>query len=219
MEYNTARNHLIIPEYGRHIQHFIEDTCKIESREERNKRAQYIVNVMGALLPHLRDITDFKHKLWDHLFIISGFKLDVDSPYPVPTANALRVKPKKPSYPTYKIRWAHYGKNIEKVIGEIIQMEEGAARQKLTVDLANFMKILYVTWNKENVEDQLIIDQLKELSNGKLHLSDNFRLQEIKDVQAAASSITKTSKRTIKEKAPKREMQNGGRRYPSKKKR
>lgn len=102
MEYNTTRNKLVIPEYGRHIQRMIEQTCLIEDREMRNLHAQSIVNVMGTMLPHLRDVVDFKHKLWDHLFIISNFKLDVDSPFPIPSVMTYQVKPKKLSYPTYK---------------------------------------------------------------------------------------------------------------------
>ena len=198
MEYNTTRNKLVIPEYGRHIQRMIEQTCLIEDREMRNVHAQSIVNVMGTMLPHLRDVVDFKHKLWDHLFIISNFKLDVDSPFPIPSVMTYQVKPKKLSYPTYKIRYAHYGKTVEKMIAEIRLIADGPSKQKLIVDLANFMKLLYVTWNKESLDDQLIIDQLRELSKGDLRLSDGFKLAEIREHQQGNGAPIKAQKRQIR---------------------
>lgn len=208
MEYNTSRNKLVIPEYGRHIQRMIEQTCLIEDRALRSERAQAIVNVMGTMLPHLRDVVDFKHKLWDHLFLISDFKLDVDSPFPIPTAFTYQVKPKKPAYPTYKIRYAHYGKTVEKIIAEIKLLPEGVTKQKLIVDLANFMKLLYVTWNKESMDDQLIIDQLRELSKGELRLSDGFKLSEVKELQQGNGAPVKAQKRQMR--PPSRGQKPGG---------
>lgn len=168
MEYNSQRDHLVIPEYGRNIQKMAEYACTVEDREERNKLAKAIVAVMGQLNPHLRDINDFRHKLWDHLFIISNFKLDVDSPYPKPAPQDFKIKPQKLPYPTYNIKYRHFGKNIEKMIGEVKKISDPAAREHLTLLIANFMKQSYVNWNKDSVGDEIILNHLRELSKGEL---------------------------------------------------
>ena len=189
MEYNSGRSRLIIPEYGRHIQKLINYAISLEDREERNKIARSIVNVMGQLNPHLRDITDFKHKLWDHLFIISDFKLDVDSPYDIPTALTYRVKPRRVPYPSHDIRWRHYGTIIEQMIKEIAPMEEGSAKDQIVVNLANFMKMLYVNWNKDSVSDEVIFEHLRILSQGKLQVKEDTRLQQ--PMEIPNKSVTK----------------------------
>ena len=189
MEYNSGRNRLIIPEYGRHIQKLIDYAISLEDREERNKIAKAIVNVMGQLNPHLRDITDFKHKLWDHLFIISDFKLDVDSPYEKPTALTYRVKPHRVAYPSHDIRFKHYGTIIEQMIAEIGEMEEGPAKEQIVLNLANFMKMLYVNWNKDSVTYEVIFGHLKLLSKGKLAVKEETKLQQ--PVEIPNKSLTK----------------------------
>lgn len=176
MEYNTSRNKMVIPEYGRHIQKLIEHASTVEDTEERNIMAKAIVDVMGQLNPHLRDITDFKHKLWDHLFIISDFKLEADSPYEKPDQQTFRVKPQPISYPSSKMRYRHYGRTLEKVIDEIVALEEGPKKEHLTLSVANFMKVLYVNWNKDSVMDEVIIAQLNELSKGKLTVPEGVQL-------------------------------------------
>lgn len=178
LEYNTGRGRLIIPEYGRHVQKLIEYAIQLEDREERNKMARAIVNVMGQLNPQLRDITDFKHKLWDHLFIISDFRLDVDSPYEKPTELTYRVKPNRVPYPKHNIRYRHYGGVIEQMIREVSELEEGAKRDQLVLNLANFMKMLYVNWNKDSVTDAEIFEHIRELSKGKVVMNEGTRLQE-----------------------------------------
>jgi len=178
MEYNSSRNRLIIPEYGRNIQKLIEYAVQLPDREERNKIAKAIVNVMGQLNPHLRDITDFKHKLWDHLFIISDFRLDVDSPYPPPTALTYKVKPRRVPYPSSDIRFRHYGKIIEQMINEVKQLEEGPVKDQLVVNVANFMKMLYVNWNKDSVSDEVIFEHLRILSKGELAVKSDTKLQQ-----------------------------------------
>ena len=189
MEYNSGRTRLIIPEYGRHIQKLIDYAISLEDREERNKIAKAIVNVMGQLNPHLRDITDFKHKLWDHLFIFSDFKLDVDSPYDQPTALTYRVKPRQVPYPSHDIRWKHYGSIIQQMIQEITVMEEGPMKDQIVVNLANFMKMLYVNWNKDSVTDEVIFGHLKVLSAGKLQVNDDTKLSQ--PLEIPNKSLTK----------------------------
>ena len=200
MEYNSGRGPLIISEYGRNIQKMIEYTCTIKDREERNTAAQAIVAVMGALNPHLRDITDFRHKLWDHLFIISDFKLDVDSPYPVPSAQTLKVKPKKVPYPSNKIRFKHYGRTMELMINEIKKMEDGPAKDQLSLTIANFMKFQYLNWNKDAVEDPVIFDHLRELSKGAISLDENTKLQQTFELTTKNAGLTKTQKKMVKRK-------------------
>ncbi|HOY49214.1 MAG TPA: DUF4290 domain-containing protein [Flavobacteriales bacterium] len=168
MEYNSQRPHLIISEYGRHIQRMIDHTCEIADREERNKMARYIISVMGQLNPHLRDVSDFKHKLWDHLFIMSDFRLDVDSPYPIPSRESFQTKPDRIPYPNAKIRFRHYGKIIEKVIEESKNIEEGPIREALIGAIAYNLKKSYLTWNRDSVQDEQIFKDLSELSGGLL---------------------------------------------------
>ncbi len=176
MEYNSSRPHLIIPEYGRNIQKMIGYALTIEDREERNRIAKAIVTVMGQLNPHLRDVTDFKHKLWDHLFFISDFKLDVDSPYPIPSAETMYRKPNKVAYPSNQIKFKHYGKTVEVMIEKAKLMEEGDMKDAFIATLANFMKMAYINWNRDSVSDELIIEHLRMLSGGALVLKDNVRL-------------------------------------------
>jgi hypothetical protein len=175
LEYNTERPQLAIPEYGRNIKKMIDHAISIEDRELRNKVAQSIITVMGQLNPHLRDITDFTHKLWDHLFIISDFKLDVDSPYPKPNRESFSVKPERITYPKKDIKFLHYGKNVEVLIEKAISMEEGAEKTAFIEAIANTMKRFYIQWNKDSVADEVIFKQLHQLSKGKL-TAENLRL-------------------------------------------
>lgn len=172
MDYNTSLPRLIIPEYGRNIQRMIEFAITVKDRKERNQVAQAIINVMGQLNPHLRDVTDFKHKLWDHLFIISDFKLDVDSPYPMPTPETFKTKPELLKYPSNDIRYKHYGKTVEKLIEKAKEYKEGQEKDVLVAQIANLMKRSYLTWNRDTVGDEVILNQLEELSKGKLKLAD-----------------------------------------------
>ncbi len=176
MDYNTQLPKLIIPEYGRNIQRMVDFLFTIEDRETRNKQAQALINVMGNLNPHLRDVPDFKHKLWDHLFIMSEFKLDVDSPYDKPSEESLMEKPDKVPYNTERIRYRHLGKVLEKMIEKAQEKEEGELKDLLVYTLTNHMKKSYTNWNRVNIEDEVILEQLSNLSNGKLKLSDNYRL-------------------------------------------
>lgn len=172
MEYNTSLPHMIIPEYGRNIQKMIDFAVSVEDRDERNKVAQAIINVMGQLNPHLRDVTDFKHKLWDHIFIISDFRLDVESPYPKPTRETFQTKPDKVSYPSKDIRYKHYGKTVEHIIEKAKEYPDGDEKNALVEQIANLMKRSYLNWNRDSVNDEVILKQLEELSKGQLKLAD-----------------------------------------------
>lgn len=184
MDYNTSLPKMIIPEYGRNIQKMIDFAVTVEDREERNKVAKAIINVMGQLNPHLRDVTDFKHKLYDHLFIISDFKLDVDSPYPKPTRETFHTKPDKVNYPHKDIRYKHYGKTVEEMIKKAVDYPEGDEKNTLIETIANLMKRSYLNWNRDSVNDEVILQHLKELSKGKLQMPENARLANTNDILA-----------------------------------
>jgi hypothetical protein len=182
-DYNTSRKRLILPEYGRNVHKMVDHAISIEDREERNKAARTLVSIMGNLNPHLRDFGDFKHKLWDHLAIISDFKLDVDSPFEKPEPSKLAERPAKIAYGQESIRYKHYGKYIHMMVKKAIEMEEGEEKTVLIRLLANHMKKSYLTWNRENVSDEQIFSDLLELSNGKITLvPEEFKLSETREI-------------------------------------
>jgi len=182
MEYNTTRNKLIISEYGRNIQKMIEYATTIEDSEKRNKSANLIINIMAQMNPRIRESGDYKHKLWDHMFIISDFKLDVDSPYPKLTKNILYSKPEKISYQDNHIRFRHYGKNIENIINKAIEYEDGPEKDALVKTIANHLKKSYLNWNRDSVNDELIFDHLASLSKDNLKLNKEVRLNNTSDI-------------------------------------
>jgi hypothetical protein len=170
LEYNSERQHLIIPEYGRHLQKLIDQATAIEDVEQRNKAAKYIIQVMGSLNPHLRDVPDFQHKLWDQLFIMSDFKLDVESPYPIPSREVLQLKPDVLKYPQNYPKYRYYGNNIKYMIDVANKWEDGEMKNALVLVIANHMKKSYLSWNKDTVKDDVIFEHLYELSDGKINL-------------------------------------------------
>ena len=173
LEYNTEREHLIIPEYGRHIQKMINYASSRESKEERNKLANSIISVMGNLQPHLRDVSDFQHKLWDQLFIMSDFKLDADSPFEKPSKEVLNAKPEPLSYPQNFPKYRFYGNNIKIMIDEAVKWDDGEMKEALVLTIANHMKKCFLNWNKDSVKDQVIFDHLYELSDSKIDIRDS----------------------------------------------
>ena len=183
-DYNTRRNKLVLPEYGRNIQIMVEYLLTLEDREERNKAAKAVIAVMGNLNPHLRDVSDFKHKLWDHLAIISDFKLDIDSPYETPTPELLNETPNKIGYNQKPIKYKHYGHAISLMIDKAVEMEDGEEKHDLIQMIANHMKKSYLTWNREAVDDREIFHDLKSLSQGKLEVDPKIELTETKDILA-----------------------------------
>jgi Domain of unknown function (DUF4290) len=170
LEYNSERKPLIIPEYGRYLHKIIDQAVLVENRDERNKMAKYIISVMGNLNPHLRDVPDFQHKLWDQIFIMSDFKLDVDSPYPIPSREVLKMKPDPLKYPQNFPKYRFYGNNIKYMIDVANKWEEGEMKSALVKVIANHMKKSYLSWNKDTVTDIVIFEHLFELSDGKLNL-------------------------------------------------
>ncbi|MDO5608155.1 MAG: DUF4290 domain-containing protein [Capnocytophaga sp.] len=171
LEYNTERQPLIIPEYGRHIQKMVERAVTIEDPVERNNTARGIIAVMGNLNPHLRDVPDFQHKLWDQLFIMSGFLLDVDSPYEKPTPEQLSKRPERLAYPQSHPKYRFYGNIIKNMIDTCLGWEEGELKTALKYSIANHMKKSYLSWNKDTVEDNVIFQHLYEMSNGQINLA------------------------------------------------
>lgn len=172
MEYNTTRGKLILPEYGRNVQNMIAHAMEISDRKERNRAAQAIIEVMGQLNPHLRDVDDFRHKLWTHLFVMSDFNLEVDSPYEIPKAESLQEKPKLMAYPKSKIRYGHYGKYTQEILESAKDITNEDERDYLKNSMANFMKKQFLSHNNDTVENHVIADQLKELSKGNLVLEN-----------------------------------------------
>ncbi len=193
--YNTQRKKLPLPEYGRNIQNMVDYLMTIDDREKRNRAAQAVIDVMGNLYPYLRDVAEFKHKLWDHLAIMSDFKLDIDYPYNPPTPDILTEKPHKVPYPQSNIRYKHYGFIMESLIKKTTEME-GEEREILIELLANHMKKSYLAWNKDAVEDEKIFLDLKELSRGKLNVSkDEFQLADTKTIVAKPNKKKKHKKK------------------------
>ncbi len=170
LEYNTEREHLIIPEYGRHIQKMINYAVSQESKDERNRLAKAIISVMGNMQPHLRDVPDFQHKLWDQLFIMSGFKLDADSPFEKPSEEILNTKPDLLHYPQNYPKYRFYGNNIKTMIDVASSWEEGDMKNALVITIANHMKKSFLNWNKDTVEDVVILNHLYELSKGTIDI-------------------------------------------------
>ena len=170
LEYNTSREEMIIPEYGRHIQKMINYASSRKTKDDRNKLAKAIISIMGNLQPHLRDVPDFQHKLWDQLFIMSDFKLDADSPFEKPSKEVLDAKPDPLSYPQSYPKYRFYGNNIKIMIDEAVKWDKGEMKEALIYTIANHMKKCFLNWNKDNVEDAVIFDHLFELSDGKIDI-------------------------------------------------
>jgi hypothetical protein len=172
MEYNTTRNHLGMKEYGRHIQKMVEYLLTLEDREKRQRNAMALIELMGFLNPHLKNVEDFRHKLWDHLFLISDFKLDVESPYPIPTREKLKAKPDPLGYPKRYPRFNHLGKNIEIVIEKALDEENPEKRQGFANAIAYYMKLTYSNWHKELVHDDNIQSELNTITDGQLEFNN-----------------------------------------------
>jgi len=170
MEYNTARGKMLLPEYGRNVQNMIQHAMEIEDREERNRASQAIIVVMGQLNPHLRDVDDYRHKLWTHLFVMSNFKLDVDSPFEIPQEEELQERPERVPYPKSKIRFGHFGQYSQKILEGSKEMTDEGEREYMTNSMGNFMKKQYLVHNNNAVENNVIADQLSELSQGELKI-------------------------------------------------
>ncbi|MBP94270.1 protein of unknown function [Bizionia echini] len=202
LEYNSEREHLIIPEYGRHLQKMINYAKSRETKEERNKLAKAIISVMGNIQPHLRDVPDFQHKLWDQLFIMSNFELDADSPYEKPSKETLNERPDHLPYPQNFPKYRFYGNNIKIMIDVANTWEEGELKEALIYTIANHMKKCFLNWNKDTVEDDVIFEHLRELSGGKINL-----LNADEDLTDATSLMRSKSKYSSKSSSNKKNHQ------------
>jgi len=178
-DYNSRRSKLILSEYGRNVQNMVKYIVALPTKEERNRYAQVVIDLMGFLNPHLRDVADFKHKLWDHLHIISDFQIDVDAPYPKPSPDVIHLKPEPLKYPHQRIKYKHYGKTIELMMEKAKTIEEPDRKQHMVQAIANFMKMAYVQWNKDSVADESIIADLRAMSGGQLKLEENTNLARV----------------------------------------
>lgn len=208
LEYNSERSKLIIPEYGRHLQKMVEHAVKIENDAERNKVAKSIIAVMGNMNPHLRDVSDFQHKLWDQLFIISDFKLDVESPFPKPTPEMLAERPEMLEYPQNFPKYRFYGNNIKRMIDEAKKYDDGPLKDALVFTIANHMKKSYLNWNRDTVEDEVIFDHLNELSGGKINLKNTDE-----DLSEASNLLRNKKKNTAKAPSKKNNRNKGRKRH------
>ena len=188
MEYNTTRPQLHMPEYGRIIQQLVERCKELPTKEERNEMAVAIVDFMGQRNPQLRDEENYKHKLWDHLYVLSNYDLDVDSPYPFPTVEELNEKPKKMEYPKLQGDFKFYGKSILQLIDKAIELEAGDEKDALIQVIANNMKKSYNVYNKEHVQDEVIFRHLKDLSENRLNLTSLDSLEKSKIYYATGKS-------------------------------
>lgn len=207
LEYNTERPHLILPEYGRHIQKMVDHAVQLETKEERNKAAKSIISVMGNLNPHLRDVPDFQHMLWDQLFIISDYKLDVDSPFPKPIREEIERHPEPLQYPQNHPKYRFYGNNIKRMIDAANKWESGPKKEGLILTIANHMKKSFLNWNRDTVEDEVIFDHLYELSEGKINLRQSD--EDLSD----SSDLMKNRKRSGGRKGHKSSQRRGRRRH------
>lgn len=181
MDYNSQRKKLPLPEYGRNIQNMVDHVMTIQDREVRNRAANTIIDVMGNLYPYLRDVAEFNHKLWDHIAIMTDFKLDIDYPYEPPSPDILTEKPNRVPYNQNRIKYKHYGLVMEQMIAKIVDYED-EEKDVLIQQLANQMKKSYLAWNKDAVEDDKILMDLEELSGGKLKVSPEIQLAETKSI-------------------------------------
>ncbi|MCL3851337.1 MULTISPECIES: DUF4290 domain-containing protein [Parabacteroides] len=191
MKYNTEEKKLVMPEYGRNIQNMVDYCVAIEDREERKRCANTIINIMGNMFPHLRDVNDFKHILWDHLAIMADFKLDIDYPYEIVKKENLYARPPRIPYNNNRIRYRHYGKTLELMIRKATELEQGVEKDTLIKLLATQMKKSFLTWNKESVDDRKIFKDLDELSEGSIVLNEEeHKLTESRDILARNNNNT-----------------------------
>lgn len=180
MKYNTKKEKIILPEYGRNIQNMVEYCVQLDDKEDRTRCANSLIDIMGSMFPHLRNVNDFKHILWDHLAIMSDFKLDIDYPYEIIKKEELIAHPNRIEYSRPTMKYRHYGKTLERMIKKAAEMEDGEKKDQLIQLLVNQMKKSYAQWNREP-DDGDIIRDLFELSEGKIKLDPKtYVLQNVK---------------------------------------
>lgn len=184
MDYNSVREKLIIPEYGRNVQKMIQHALTIDDREKRTSYVKYIVGVMTQMHISTGSYGDYHHMIWDHMHIIADYKMDVDAPYPIPDKEAIEAKPRTLKYSGGRIKYKPYGANIEKMIKLAVTYEEGEEKVSLVENIANHLKKAYLNWNRDSVEDEVILNHLAVLSDGKLVLKDDFKFKSTDDIMS-----------------------------------
>ncbi|NOZ46817.1 MAG: DUF4290 domain-containing protein [Chlorobi bacterium] len=188
MDYNTSRKKLVLPEYGRNIQKMVNHLGTIEDKEKRTRMAHGIINIMAIMHRNTKDSVDLRRKLWDHLAIMSDFKLDIDAPFPPPDTFKLNEKPKKVPYNNGRIRFMHYGKVIENMIKKAAEYEDGEEKEALLLVIANHMKKLYINWNRELMSDETIFDDIYTISQGKITVDKSIKLISTKELMKSRKS-------------------------------
>lgn len=211
-DYNTTRSKLILSEYGRNIQNMVNYICQMPDKEQRDKYAQAVIDLMGFLNPHLRDVTDFKHKLWDHLHIISNNQIDVESPYPKPDMEKIHRRPECIPYPHQRIKYKHYGKTVENLIQKAIELKQPEQKAAMVSSIANFMKLAYVQWNKEHISDETILKDLHELSGGQLTIDENINLNKV-ELKTNTHNKHKNNKKNLAYQKNRPQHKNNGKRF------
>ena len=176
MEYNTKRAKLTMKEYGRNVQNIVNHILTVDDKEKRTDMAYGVVELMAMLNPQIKQLDDWKHKLWDHLQIIADYQLDVDAPYEMPSREEVEAKPPTLTYPKSRIKYRHYGKNVHSLIDKCLAIEDEEKQKEFAVLIANFMKMVYRNWNRENVSDAVIKGDLKTMSEGKIDLPEELSL-------------------------------------------
>jgi hypothetical protein len=195
MEYTTTLSKLILPEYGRNIQKLVNNAVMIEDKEERQKYIEGVINLMGRMYPYLRELQDFKHKLWDHLLIMSEFKLAEDSPYPLTDLLPGIEKPAKIPYKSKSFKYKHFGRNMVEMLNYAAKLEDGDEKILLTALLANHMKKLFLTWSKDIVDDDYIFKMIKEMTSDKLEVDKSIVLSDSGQLVSKQPTYNKKKKR------------------------
>jgi hypothetical protein len=197
-----------MPEYGRHVQKMIEYVKDIPQKDKRNQQINSVVGVMGVLNPQLRDLSDFKHKLWDHVQIIADFDIDIDSPYPTPTRETFSTAPNPIPLDKSPLKAVHYGRNIQNMLKMISEKPEGEEKDAMIIVLANYMRQQYLIWNKDSVTEEIIFRDIVSLSDGKIKIPDNFHLSPISAVNHTHSHTSNQSKSHFRQNKRKPNKQN-----------
>ncbi len=208
MEYNTQREQLKITDYGRNVAKMIAYAKTLADRDERNKMAHTIIDTMALVNPKVKERTDYKRILWDHLMLIANFDLDVDCPYPISREETEVVKPRPLTYSDNKIHYRHYGRALEDMIVAVAEMPEGEERNSLVQQIAHTMKRQYLQWNRDSVDDDLIREQLTELSGGRITLPADFQFRDSKIYLDAMAAVAAKKESNSKKKKKKKKNQN-----------
>lgn len=210
--YNSSREKLIMKEYGRNIQYLVQHAIQLEDPKERADLVSDIIDLMGTLNPALRNVEDYKHKLWDHIFMISDFKLDVESPYPIPDRESLQRKNVPLKYPRERVHFRHYGRYVEAMIKKAIEMEDPEKKAEYSLIIGNYMKLVYQNWNRENVDDEQIRSDLEFLSQGQLTLEDVANLDTLSRSKKYKQGLSDSSNNNQRQ-GGRNQQGSGGRRY------